>query len=88
MEKVHDKYVGDVRLLEMPDTVRLDQEFLSTVIPQIDRPVLVVNGEYSGERGVLKKIEEAAYCGLVQLNLDGEEALVQMPYEDFSKLHE
>merc|ERR1711907_243687 len=50
VEKVHDHYVADVRMAEDKALVRLDQEMLETVIPQVGKPVRLIKGSHKGAR--------------------------------------
>ncbi|KAG0467615.1 hypothetical protein HPP92_018600 [Vanilla planifolia] len=46
VRKVIDKYVGEIEMLENKHVLRIDQEELETVIPQIGGLVRIVNGAY------------------------------------------
>ncbi|XVE99557.1 hypothetical protein REPUB_Repub03eG0209300 [Reevesia pubescens] len=50
MRKVIDRYVGEIEMLESKHVLRVDQEELETVIPQIGG---VVNGAYRGSNAVV-----------------------------------
>lgn len=50
VERVIDRYVGEVAMLTDGSVVRVDQAHLETVIPSPSGPVLVVNGEHRGCR--------------------------------------
>ncbi len=52
MERVIDRYVGEVAMLDGADVVRVDQAQLETVIPSPGGAVLVVNGAHRGCRWV------------------------------------
>lgn len=69
VESVEDKYGATVRLLaDDAKKVKLDQDHLETVVPQPGRAVLVVNGRYRRETGVLKAIDVDKFCGRVELD--------------------
>ncbi|GFH14105.1 Kin17_mid domain-containing protein, partial [Haematococcus lacustris] len=57
VEKVIDKYVGEVAMLGSGDVVRVDQAQLETVIPQPGGTVLMVNGVHRGSKAVLEEID-------------------------------
>lgn len=38
------------------EKLKIDQEFLETVIPAIGAPVMVVNGKFRGKRGTLESV--------------------------------
>ncbi|GLJ55067.1 hypothetical protein SUGI_1182020 [Cryptomeria japonica] len=46
--KVIEKYVGEIKMIETGHVLRVDQEELETVIPQIGGIVRIVNGAYRG----------------------------------------
>lgn len=56
VEKVIDRYAAVVNLLDSKHKIKLDQEHLETVIPNIGRQVLILCGKYRGEKAVLKDI--------------------------------
>jgi DNA/RNA-binding protein KIN17 len=59
------------------------QEHLETVIPSAGGEVLIVNGRFRGEVGVLRGIEEDKFCAVVQLEKSGK---CEIPYEHVCKL--
>ncbi|KAJ0612147.1 putative KIN17-like protein [Helianthus annuus] len=61
VRKVIDKYVGEIEMLESKHKLRVDQEELETVIPQIDGLVRVIEkGVYDGR--VIQAIEYEDIC--------------------------
>jgi len=89
---VHDRYVGEVRLLNDPSSiiVRIDQEELETVLPAPGKVVRVVNGPYRGELASLVAIDEAEYSARIRLEsglLRGRE-VEKVEYEDICKIHD
>lgn len=56
VEKIVDRYAAVVNLLDSKHKIKLDQEHLETVIPNIGRQVLILCGKYRGERAILKDI--------------------------------
>jgi len=89
---VHDRYVGEVRLLNDASSiiVRIDQEELETVLPAPGKVVRVVNGPYRGELASLVAIDEAEYSARIRLEsglLRGRE-VEKVEYEDICKIHD
>ncbi|MCD7460317.1 DNA/RNA-binding protein kin17 [Datura stramonium] len=88
IRKVIDKYVGEIEMLENKHVLRVDQEELETVIPQIGGLVRIVNGAYRGSNARLLAIDTNNYCAKVQIErgiYDGK-ILKAIDYEDLSKL--
>eukprot|EP00055_Hartaetosiga_balthica_P006713 m.21752 g.21752 ORF g.21752 m.21752 type:complete len:448 (-) comp5385_c0_seq1:96-1439(-) len=81
-----DKYTGMVRLLDSKTSLKLDQEYLETVIPAIGGKVLFVNGPFAGLLGRLEKIHQDEFSASIKI-LEGREKgdIVKGKYEDFSK---
>jgi DNA/RNA-binding protein KIN17 len=87
VERVVDKYVGEVSMLGSGDVVRVDQAELETVIPSAGGRVRVVNGVYRGQRGELLRIDTERFAALVKLaKAPHEGRRVWFEYEDVSKL--
>lgn len=83
------EYVCTVKMLDSGDKIKLDQEYLETVIPAIGKKVLVVNGAYRGCEAVLKEVKVDKYCTKIEISsglLRGR-VVDNMQYEDISKLH-
>ncbi|EEF37400.1 KIN17-like protein [Ricinus communis] len=88
VRKVIDKYVGEVEMLETKHVLRVDQEELETVIPQIGGLVRIVNGAYRGSNARLLKVDTEKFCAMVQIEkgiYDGR-VLKAVEYEDICKL--
>lgn len=89
IESIKDNYIGDVRMFDTNDLIKIDQEHLETVIPSEGRLVKIVNGAYRGEEAILKEIHEKKFCATLEISsglLKGR--IVQnCKYEDFSKLN-
>jgi DNA/RNA-binding protein KIN17 len=87
VERVIDRYVGEVALLASGDVVRVDQAELETVIPAAGGRVRVVNGVYKGQRGELEEIDTGRFAALVRLaKAPHEGRRVWFEYEDISKI--
>lgn len=88
VRKVIDKYCGEIEMLENKHVLRVDQEELETVLPQIGGLVKIVNGAYRGENARLLAIDTDKFCAKVQIEkgiYDGR-VLKAVEYEDICKL--
>ncbi|KAK9154281.1 hypothetical protein Sjap_001761 [Stephania japonica] len=86
--KVIEKYVGEIRMLDSKHVLRVDQNELETVIPQIGGIVRIVNGAYRGSNGRLLSVDTDNFCAKVQIEkgiYDGR-VLQAVEYEDICKL--
>ncbi|XP_042028360.1 KIN17-like protein [Salvia splendens] len=86
--KVIDKYCGEIEMLENKHVLRVDQEELETVLPQIGGLVKIVNGAYRGQIARLLSIDTDRFCAKVQIEkgvYDGR-VLKAVEYEDICKL--
>ncbi|KAL6980525.1 DNA/RNA-binding protein kin17 [Sarracenia purpurea var. burkii] len=88
VRKVIDKYVGEIEMLDSKHVLRVDQEELETVIPQIGGLVRIVNGAYRGSQAKLLAVDTDKFCARVQIEkgiYDGR-VLQAVEYEDFCKV--
>ncbi|EPS68155.1 hypothetical protein M569_06617 [Genlisea aurea] len=88
--KVVDRYVAEIEMIENKYVLRVDQEELETVIPQIGGAVRIVNGAYRGERAKLLAIDADKFSARVQIDkgiYDGR-ILRAVEYEDICKVLE
>ncbi|CAK9317780.1 unnamed protein product [Citrullus colocynthis] len=88
VRKVIDKYVGEIEMLDGKHVLRVDQEELETVIPQIGGLVRIVNGAYRGSNARLLGVDTDKFCAKVQIEkgvYDGR-MLKAVEYEDICKL--
>ncbi|KAL8538528.1 hypothetical protein ACS0TY_000516 [Phlomoides rotata] len=88
VRKVIDKYCGEIEMLENKHVLRVDQEELETVLPQIGGLVKIVNGAYRGENARLLAIDTDNFSAKVQIEkgiYDGR-VLKAVKYEDICKL--
>ncbi|KAI6679259.1 hypothetical protein NL676_033140 [Syzygium grande] len=88
VRKVIDKYVGEIEMLENKHVLRVDQEELETVIPQIGGFVRIVNGAYRGSTARLLGINTEKFCAKVQIEkgvYDGR-VIPAVEYEDICKV--
>lgn len=74
-------------MLDSKTVLKLDQEFLETVIPAVGGHVLVLNGRERGYRARLEALDIDNYRATVNLR-EGPRRGDQLvlPYEDISKL--
>jgi DNA/RNA-binding protein KIN17 len=87
VERVIDKFVGEVKLVESGGRLRIDQEELETVIPAVGGSVLIVNGKGKGLLAELLELDVDNYAAKVKVVegvLKGE-TLKAVAYEDISK---
>ncbi|XWS74977.1 hypothetical protein CRYUN_Cryun01aG0045200 [Craigia yunnanensis] len=88
VRKVLDRYVGEIEMLESKHVLRVDQEELETVIPQIGGVVKIVNGAYRGSDARLLGVDTEKFCAKVQIEkglYDGR-VLKAIDYEDICKV--
>ncbi|XP_010501156.1 PREDICTED: DNA/RNA-binding protein KIN17-like [Camelina sativa] len=88
VKKVIDKYVGEIEMLDSKHVLRVDQEELETVIPQIGGTVKIVNGAYRGSNARLLGLDTEKFCAKVQIEkgvYDGR-VIKSIDYEDICKL--
>lgn len=88
VRKVIDKYVGEIEMIESKHVLRVDQNELETVIPQIGGLVRIINGAYRGLNARLLKVDVEKFCATVQVEkgiYDGR-VLKAIEYEDISKV--
>uniref|UniRef100_A0A7S0WIK2 C2H2-type domain-containing protein n=1 Tax=Chlamydomonas leiostraca TaxID=1034604 RepID=A0A7S0WIK2_9CHLO len=83
VDRVVERYVGEVEMLDSGDVVRVDQAQLETVIPQPGGAVLFVSGPHRGSKGKLQEINTDKYQAKVQMS-DGRSVWAE--YEEISKL--
>lgn len=84
-----DGFVGKVKLKTPEEVnghiVRLDQEYLETVIPAIGKEVLILCGKYRDRKAIVKKLHIERYSIDVELKQDG--MVVEMlSYEQVCKI--
>ncbi|KAK0574642.1 hypothetical protein LWI29_026573 [Acer saccharum] len=67
VKKVIDKYVGEIEMLDNKHVLRVDQDELETVIPQIGGLVRIVNGAYRGSNARLMGVDTDKFCANVKI---------------------
>ncbi|EXC30506.1 hypothetical protein L484_010755 [Morus notabilis] len=88
VRKVIEKYVGEIEMLDSKHVLRIDQQELETVIPQIGSLVRIVNGAYRGSNARLLAVDTDKFCAKVQIEkgvYDGR-VLKAVEYEDICKI--
>ncbi|KFK35581.1 hypothetical protein AALP_AA4G009500 [Arabis alpina] len=88
VKKVIDKYVGEIEMVDTKHVLRVDQEELETVLPQIGGLVKIVNGAYRGSNAKLLGVDMDKFCAKVQIEkgvYDGR-VIKSIEYEDICKL--
>lgn len=75
-------------MLETGDKLKIDQEQLETVLPQVGGLVRIVRGKYKGESAKLLKIDEAKFSAQVIVESGLSKGLtLWQEYEDICKIH-
>ncbi|NXD22306.1 KIN17 protein, partial [Spelaeornis formosus] len=88
VKEVIDKYTAVVKVIDSGDKLKLDQTHLETVIPAPGKKVMVLNGGYRGNEGILESINEKRFSVTITIDsgpLKGRR-VEDIPYEDVSKL--
>ncbi|ONK61747.1 uncharacterized protein A4U43_C08F33160 [Asparagus officinalis] len=88
VKRVIDKYVGEIEMLGSKHVLRVDQEELETVIPQVGGIIRIVNGAYRGSNARLLSVNTERFCAKVQIEkgiYDGR-VLQAVDYEDICKV--
>ncbi|NWI13343.1 KIN17 protein, partial [Crypturellus soui] len=88
VKEVIDKYTAVVKMIDSGDKLKLDQTHLETVIPAPGKKVLVLNGGYRGNEGILESINEKTFSATITIDsgpLKGRR-VEGILYEDISKL--
>jgi DNA/RNA-binding protein KIN17 len=66
--QVEGRYVALVQMLDSGDVLRLDQDYLETVLPALGGTVKVLNGAYRGQTASLKAIDVDNYCATITIS--------------------
>ncbi len=88
VKEVEGKYVAQVSTLDSGDVLRLDQDFLETVLPAIGGRVKILNGPNRGQLAQLKAIDVDKFCATVQLvtGVRSGDTIAGVEYEDIAKV--
>lgn len=89
VEEVFDTYGAKIKLLKSGKKIKLDQAHLETVIPQVGRKVLILNGAYEGSKATLDKLNVDVFTVDVTISsgICKGRVVTDIPYEDVSKLY-
>jgi DNA/RNA-binding protein KIN17 len=87
--KVMDKYGCMIKLFDPKVKLKLDQNHLETVIPNIGGRVIIVNGMYVGREAELTKLDQDNFCVDVKLKSGPATGKIisRLPFEDVCKIH-
>jgi DNA/RNA-binding protein KIN17 len=81
-------FVGKIKLISPSDVkghlIKIDQEYLETVIPSIDREVMILWGKYSGQIAIIKNLRIDDFCVDIQTKNE-RKLLKKIPYEQICK---
>ncbi|NWH84894.1 KIN17 protein, partial [Aegithalos caudatus] len=88
VKEVIDKYTAVVRVIDSGHKLKLDQTHLETVIPAPGKKVMVLNGEYRGNEGILESINEKRFSVTITIGSGPLKGcrVKDIQYEDVSKL--
>lgn len=88
--KVMDKYGCMVKLFEPKVKLKLDQNHIETVIPNIGGRIIIVNGMHVGREAELIKLDQDNFCVDVKLKNGPAtgKVITRLPFEDVCKLHQ
>ncbi|NXH56100.1 KIN17 protein, partial [Rhabdornis inornatus] len=88
VKEVVDKYTAVVEMIDSGDKLRLDQTHLETVIPAPGKKVMVLNGGYRGNEGILESIDEKRFSVTITIDSGPLKGcrVKDIQYEDVSKL--
>jgi len=94
VDRVIDRFQAEVEVLESSrksrdggDVLRIDQDDLETVIPkELGEKVRIVNGKYRGRKARVERLDKRRYCAELRLAGDIEAEIVELSFDDFSKL--
>jgi len=84
VEKVHDQYTADIRMVDSKDLIRLEQEMLETVIPNVGKPVRVVKGTHKGARATMRAVDFESFS--VDVELEDGTVMEGLGYDEVCKV--
>jgi DNA/RNA-binding protein KIN17 len=90
IQECPDKYIAQIKVLDLGDVLKLDQSQLETVIPPIGGKLKVVNGAYRGESAVLQALDIDNFSAKIKLTSGSSsgKSIDAIPYEDICKIHQ
>lgn len=89
VEEVENQYVGFIKMLDSGDKLKIDQAYLETVIPNIGRQVLIVNGAYRNCTATLVDINMDTFSATLKIDAGPTRGrtINSIAYEDICKLN-
>eukprot|EP00242_Pyramimonas_sp_CCMP2087_P014078 CAMPEP_0198213488 /NCGR_PEP_ID=MMETSP1445-20131203/28896_1 /TAXON_ID=36898 /ORGANISM="Pyramimonas sp., Strain CCMP2087" /LENGTH=369 /DNA_ID=CAMNT_0043888141 /DNA_START=305 /DNA_END=1414 /DNA_ORIENTATION=+ len=86
VQKVIDKFIAQIKMLESGNKVRVDQAELETVIPNVGGTVLIVNGGYRGQTASLVSVDVKNFSAKLRIKGGASNKKeLSLPYEDICK---
>eukprot|EP00931_Biecheleriopsis_adriatica_P055461 TRINITY_DN32799_c0_g1_i1.p1 TRINITY_DN32799_c0_g1~~TRINITY_DN32799_c0_g1_i1.p1 ORF type:complete len:401 (-),score=106.47 TRINITY_DN32799_c0_g1_i1:88-1290(-) len=86
VEKVRNQFTADVRMVDAKDLIRLDQEMLETVIPNVGKIVRIVKGTHKGKKATMRAVDFEGFCVTVELE-DGTQ-MEGLRYDEVCKVED
>jgi len=84
--RVRQQFAAEIRMVEGRDLIRLDQEVLETVIPNLGKPVMVVKGPFRGKTARMRTVDLEGFC--VSVELDDSRVVEGLRYDQVCKIDE
>ncbi|CAE8601915.1 unnamed protein product, partial [Polarella glacialis] len=84
VEKVRNQYTADVRMVDSRDLIRLEQEMLETVIPNVGKAVRLVKGTHKGRKATMRAVDFEGFC--VSVELEDGTLMDGLPYDQVCKI--
>jgi len=84
--RVRQQFAAEIRMVEGRDLIRLDQEVLETVIPNLGKPVMVVKGPFKGKTARMRTVDLEGFC--VSVELDDSRVVEGLRYDQVCKIEE
>lgn len=84
--RVRQQFAAEIRMVEGRDLIRLDQEMLETVIPNLGKPVMVVKGPFRGKAARMRTVDLEGFC--VSVELDDSRVVEGLRYDQVCKIEE
>jgi DNA/RNA-binding protein KIN17 len=88
VQEVIDRYIAQIKILDLGDVLRVDQSQLETVLPSVGGKMKIVNGAYRGESCVLMGLDIDNFAAKVKLvsGPNSGRIIPDIAYEDICKL--
>lgn len=81
-----DGFSADVRMVEGNDLIRVEQEMIETVIPNIGKPLRVIKGTHRGWKAKMRAVDMEGFC--VTVELDDGTVMEGLGYDEVCKFEE